>query len=247
MFSASDADLKQVTNPDEIGMGHGKMGWLVENPCQFWSSAADRNKGFIGDVLSDRLGSLERGTVLEIGSGSGQHVSHFASVLPKLTFLPTEYPGHPNPAAAGQELKKIITSITAYTSGAGNTNVDTAQYLDASKLSEWDAADGSLSAIIAVNIIHISPKSVMDGLLAGSGLKLAKGGWLFLYGPYAVDGKIEPESNVKFHSALLEKDSGFGLRDINEVEAGAAKHGMELQESLFVASSNNYVLCVRKM
>jgi hypothetical protein len=186
--------------------------------------------------------------VLEIGSGSGQHVSHFAAALPLLTIHPSENPGHPNPSAGAQELEKIMKSIAAYTVDVGNiTNVEPAQYLDASKLPSWDgASDGSLAAVIAVNIIHISPPEVFEGIMEGAGRKLANGGWLFLYGPYAVDGKIEPESNVKFHAMLQDKAEGFGLRDIVQVEAGAIKHGMELRDKIFVEASNNWVLCVRK-
>ena len=86
---------------DQPGMGHGKMGWLVSDPQVFWSSAAERNKAFIGETIADArfLSVFADGIVLEIGSGSGQHVSFLATILPHLHFLPTEYPGHPSPRA----------------------------------------------------------------------------------------------------------------------------------------------------
>jgi len=246
MALAAD-DVVQVANPDEIGMGHGKMGWRAAKPGQFFSGAAERNKAFIGEALSARLGGLGAGTVLEVGSGSGQHVVHFAARLPGLRLLPTEYPGHPNPAAEPQELGRILASIDGTVAESGLTNVAAAGFLDASALASWGGApDGSLSAVVCVNVVHISPPPVTDGLLAGASVKLQAGGFLFLYGPYARDGVIEPESNVKFDQALREKNPEFGLRDITVVRRRAAELGMQMVDELFAASSNNWLLCIRK-
>lgn len=69
-----------VINPDDPGMGHGKFGWVADDPARFYSVAAERNKVFIGDNLKRHLGGLTEGTVLEIGSGSGQHVAYVSTV-----------------------------------------------------------------------------------------------------------------------------------------------------------------------
>ena len=52
------------------------------------SPSADRNKGFIAEVLSQVL--PQSGLVLEIASGTGQHVVHFARAMPHLTWQPSE-------------------------------------------------------------------------------------------------------------------------------------------------------------
>jgi hypothetical protein len=59
------------------------------------SPAALRNRGPISDVLRDIL--PETGTVLEIASGSGEHIIHFAGLFPALDWQPSD----PSPAGAG--------------------------------------------------------------------------------------------------------------------------------------------------
>ena len=118
IFTASGTDYSsiKVDNPEEEGMAHGKMGWIGNI---FWSSAAERNRDCIGKALERHIGGScpdnndgsKNNLVLEIGSGSGQHIVHFATLLPHLQFQPTEYPGHPNPKAKTQQLDKILISI----------------------------------------------------------------------------------------------------------------------------------------
>src|SRR6186997_3049026 len=52
------------------------------------SPAAERNKGAILEVLARVL--PRRGLVLEIASGTGQHVVHFARALSDLTWQPSD-------------------------------------------------------------------------------------------------------------------------------------------------------------
>ena len=172
-------DEKTITNPDEKGMAHGRMGWLAESPGQFYSYAADGNKTMITNFMKERLGSLSEGTVLEVGSGSGQHVVEMATALPALTFQPTEYPGHPNPRADPQDIDRILGSIRASVAAASLANVKDAAFLDASALAsaatDAVAPPGSLAAIGCFNVVHISPIEVLNGLLAGASAKLRPG------------------------------------------------------------------------
>jgi len=95
--------------------------------------------------------------------------------------------------------------------------------------------------------VHISPETVLKGVVKGAGRKLAPDGRLFFYGAWGVDGMITPESNVKFDAMLRSKNADFGLRDISQLAALCAEEGsLELEERLFVEASNNYLLCVRK-
>lgn len=244
--SASSNEEIRVKNPDDKGMGHGSMGWLENDPRKFFSAPATRNVGGIQEVLRKYLADEPSGMVLEIGSGSGQHVAAFAKMLPQLQFLPTEYPGHPNPRADPQDAERIIESIRAYT--ADISNVLKPQLLDASALVESDIGQGSsLLAMIAINIIHISPPSVMEGIIAGAGAKLKVGGRVFFYGPFAVDGKIEGDGNIAFQAKLKELNPEFGLRDPSVVASFAANYGLKLVEDVYFSESNNHMFCFEKI
>ena len=102
--------------------------------------ATVRNRDFILDVLRDVLPMT--GVILEIASGSGEHVVHFARNLPSLVFQPSD----PEPDA--------LLSVAAWMKAAEVTNVRAPIVLDASR-SLWPIA--SADGIICINMVHISP------------------------------------------------------------------------------------------
>jgi len=224
-------------------MGHGSFGWRVDEPTKFYSAPADRNKVVILPTIVSRLADENDGLVLECGSGSGQHMAALAPQLPKLRFQPSEYEGHPNPRANRQDVDKIKGSIAAY---CGNIpNVLPPITLDATALATSTVAAG-LSAVIAINIIHVSPPVVMDGLISGAGTKLKPGGWLFFYGPFMRDGVITGEGNQKFQASLQALNPEYSLRDIAVIKAKGSSNGLELVEEVYHEASNNYLLCLQK-
>ena len=191
---SATADV-QVTNDGEPGMKHGMMGWRADAPDKFLSAPAERNKEFITDGIARILADAADGIVVEVGSGSGQHVALLALKLPKLQFQPTEYAGLPNPRAKPQDVDKILGSVAAYCSGM--PNVLTPLPLDGAALATSPIApDGGLRAIVCINVVHLSPLAVLDGVIAGASAKLCAGGWLFFYGPWARDGDFGSEGNV---------------------------------------------------
>lgn len=227
-------------------MAHGRMGWLEGDLTKFYSGAAARNAEGISAVLRRHLAGAPPGAlVLEVGSGSGQHVAHFAHLLPHLAFQPTEFPGHPNPLAEPQDEGRILRSIDAYTRGLGN--VRPAAPLDASALAASSLCeDGEAVCIVAINVAHISPPAVLGGLVAGAARKLRPGGCLVLYGPWAVDGAVAGEGNVRFDAMLRRKDPRFGLRDTAVLKALGVIFGLELSETVFFEASNNHALVLVK-
>jgi len=211
--------------------------------------SADRNKGPIAEVLGKHepfRSAQKSGTCLELASGTGQHVSFFADRFPHITFQPTEFAGGssgPEAAAYGQ-LKPVFASIEAWC--AGKANVRAPEPLDAGAAA-WPAPIESeqWSAIYACNVCHISPFSVTQGLLAGAGRLLREGGGLFIYGPFAVDGVLFPESNVAFDQRLKAQDPEWGIRDCTAIAALAATHSLILEERVAMPA-NNFVLVLRK-
>ncbi|HTN71126.1 MAG TPA: DUF938 domain-containing protein [Methylomirabilota bacterium] len=188
-------------------------------------SSADRNRGPILKVLERVL--PKTGLVLEIASGTGQHVVHFAQALSGLSWQPTDMD-----AACRR-------SISAWLATAELANVRQPLDLDVRAL-PWRVP--TLDAIVCLNLIHIAPWSVATALFAGAGLALRETGLLYLYGPYSVQGRHTAPSNAAFDSALRAQNSEWGLRDLEEVESLAKDQGFDLAETIEMPANNLSVL-----
>ena len=191
-------------------------------------SSADRNRGPILNVLERVL--PKTGLVLEIASGTGQHVVHFAQALRGLSWQPTDMD-----AACRR-------SISAWLATAELANVRQPLDLDVRAL-PWRVP--TLDAIVCLNLIHIAPWSVATALFAGAGLALRETGLLYLYGPYSVQGRHTSPSNAAFDSALRAENPEWGLRDLKEVESLAKDQGFDLAETIEMPA-NNFSVLLRK-
>ncbi|KAJ1458004.1 hypothetical protein M885DRAFT_437514, partial [Pelagophyceae sp. CCMP2097] len=181
--------------------------------------------------------------VLEIGSGTGQHVAHFAAAFPHCDFQPTEYGGGsagPESAAHGDELAQTLDSIAAYT--AALKNVAKPVVLDC-KSAEWP--EGAFDAICCCNVLHISPFEVSLGLIKGAGKHLVPGGHLYIYGPFLVCGEHTAPSNAAFDERLRSQNAEWGVRCSDALAAAALAHGLDLVERTQMPA-NNFVLHFRK-
>ena len=180
------------------------------------SSAAERNAGPILDVLR---GVLPRsGTVLEIASGTGQHVVRFAEARPDLAFRPTDL----DPA----NLPVIAERVRR----AGLANVRGPVALDVTER-PWPV--GRADAVLCINMVHISPWPATLALLDGAAAVLPAGAPLFLYGPYLREGVATAPGNVAFDADLRRRDGAWGLRDLGAVAGEAVARGFgppELRE-----------------
>ena len=185
------------------------------------SAAAERNKEPILGVLASVLPAS--GRVLEIASGTGQHVCHFAAALPNLRWLPTE----PDPAARDAMVSRIRD--------CGLTNIAAPVSLDVHE-PRWPI-DGELDAVVCINMIHISPWSSTLALFAGAARHLRPGGLLVTYGPYLENGSAAP-SNLEFDASLKRRDATWGLRDLDEVSRVAADAGFERREIVRMPANN---------
>lgn len=187
-----------------------------------WTSqAAERNKGPILEVLTRILPAS--GIVLEIASGTGQHVIHFAKGLPALTWQPSD------PDA---ELRR---SISRRAEEEQLENVRTPVDLDVSRL-PWPlhAAD----AILCINMIHVAPWSATAKLFDGAKALLAPGHVLYMYGPYRRAGRHTSPGNEKFDADLRAQDPEWGVRNLEEVAELGARAGFTLDETIEMPANN---------
>lgn len=198
--------------------------------------ASERNKGPILSVLQKYIRRDPDQVFLEISSGSGQHIAHFAPMFPQITFFPTEYETN------------LLESIGAY----ANEFVNIKQPLKVDITTDFRTwANGmfketSIDYIYNANMMHITPYECSLGLFNNAGKLLNDNGILFTYGPYAIDGKITPESNVNFDKMLKSQDERWGLRDINDLKKLAEKNNIKLI-AMFDMPANNKTLIWKKM
>ncbi len=183
--------------------------------------AAARNRQPILDVLRPRLPA--QGLVLEVASGSGEHVVHFAEALPDLVFQPSD----PSPEARA--------SIDDWVQMLALGNVRPALPLDAAG-NVWplERAD----AVLCCNMIHIAPWEAAVGLIAGAGHILPKDGMLYLYGPYRRGGRHTAPSNEAFDLDLRRRDAAWGVRDLEAVASLAEARGFGVPEIIDMPANN---------
>ena len=183
--------------------------------------ATARNRQPILDVLRPRLPA--QGIVLEIASGSGEHIVHFAEALPDLVFQPSD------PSAEAR------ASIGDWVQSEGLGNVRAALALDAA-LESWpiERAD----AVLCCNMIHIAPWEAAVGLIAGAAGVLADGGTLYLYGPYRREGRHTAPSNEAFDRDLRQRNQAWGVRDLEAVASLAAAEGFGPPEIIDMPANN---------
>lgn len=183
--------------------------------------ATARNRDPILDVLRTALPA--RGHVLEIASGTGEHVAHFAAALTDLTWQPSD------PDAGHRK------STDAWARRAGLANVSPALHVDV-RAESWpvDQAD----AILCINMIHIAPWEATIGLFRGAAALLASGQALILYGPYMFDGQHTAPSNERFDHSLRSRDPSWGVRDLSRVEQVASVHAFDLIDQVPMPANN---------
>ena len=188
--------------------------------------ATARNREVITDVLAPRL--EKAGRVLEVASGSGQHVAHMAPLYPRVTWQPSDLdPLH-------------RASISACTSEMGNVLPPLA--LDATAAA-WDV--DACDLVFCANMIHIAPWAACLGLFARTAEVLGPDGCFALYGPFMEDGRHNAESNAQFDASLKARDPDWGIRDLNVIKDLAAGHGLAF-ESRVAMPANNFTVFFRR-
>ena len=208
----------------------GKDGRPVEADGRLDAAAFHRNHAPIWAVLQRFLAG-KSGDVVEVGSGTGQHVVHFAKHTPGIIWWPSDLN------------ENHLKSIEAWRAHAALANIRSPLRIDLTDPA-WCPAmhDGNgpaeLLAVFCANVIHIAPWRVAEGLFAGAGRYLRGDGLLFFYGPFKREGKHTAMSNAVFDTSLREQDAEWGVRDIADVEKLAATAGLVLIETVPMPANN---------
>src|SRR5215475_1182135 len=215
----------------------GRDGGRVEPDGRLDAPAFHRNHEPISAVLEKHLAGRS-GDVVEVGSGTGQHVVHFARHMPDLTWWPSDLN------------QRHLKSIEAWRVHSGLPNIRSPLRIDLSDADwcpEMKGGQGpqDVAAVFCANVIHIAPWNVAEGLFAGAGRYLRSDGALFLYGPFKRDGKHTAMSNAVFDTSLREQDAEWGVRDVADVEKLADGVGLRLAET-HAMPANNMMLAFQR-
>jgi Protein of unknown function (DUF938) len=186
-----------------------------------FAPATQRNRDPIVSVLRDVLPPA--GQVVEIASGTGEHIVHFAAYFPNLTWQPTDF----DPAG--------VESIAAWAAESRLPNIAPPLLLDAAA-DAWPVQGAD--AIVCINMVHISPWEATEGLFAGAARLLPLGMPLYLYGPFLEAGVATAPSNESFDASLRLANADWGLRQVEDVANVARKAGFGLEARVEMPANN---------
>ena len=189
--------------------------------------ATARNSEPLAEVLAEEL--PDRGLVLEVASGSGEHAVFLARRFPALDWQPSDVD------------VEALASVDAWAAEAAGANLRPAIALDAAQ-ANWPIA--AADAVLCVNMVHISPWSAAVGLFTWAGRILTSGAPLVLYGPFIEPGRETAPSNLAFDQSLKQRNSEWGLRNTADLDALAADHGLR-RTARHTMPANNLVLVYR--
>jgi cyclopropane fatty-acyl-phospholipid synthase-like methyltransferase len=192
-----------------------------------FSEACERNKRPILDVIAPLLATAK--SLLEIGSGTGQHAVFFGETLPHLTWQTSD-------------CKENHDAINHWLDDAHLDNVIRPVALNVLQ-DPWPSA--SYNAVFSANTAHIMPWQAVEAMFAGVSRLLPDDGVFLLYGPFNYDGKFTSESNAQFNIWLKSQAPHQGIRDFEAVDQLARNGEMKLHQD-FAMPANNRILVWQK-
>lgn len=188
-----------------------------------------RNREAIASVLHDEL--PRSGVVLEVASGSGEHIVYFADLFANLDWQPSD------PDA------EALASILAYSAEFEGSNLRLPMVLNASAPDRWEMKGAD--AIVCINMVHISPWEATVGLFAGAAQLLGgKDMPVILYGPYFEQGVKPAPSNLEFDENLRSRNEQWGIRNVEDLDTLAQAKGLR-RTARHEMPANNLMLVYR--
>ena len=192
-----------------------------------FAAAAERNAAPLLEILRHEFADSR--SVLEIGSGTGQHAVTFAGQLPHLSWQPSD-------------VAENCPGIKAWISDSKLDNVLPPIELD---VRDNDAGDAQFDAAFSANTAHIMDLDAVQRMFGVLGKALEPGGLFCLYGPFCIDGQFNTPSNEAFDASLRQRDASMGIRDLEVLDLFAMINRMQ-RERLYAMPSNNYAVLWRK-
>jgi len=199
---------------------------------RLYAPATARNRDVLLEVFLAHL--PKTGTLVEVASGTGEHAAHIAAHMAPLHWQPSDI-----------EPEKL-ESINAWAQTSDADNILPARRLNVIEDTFHDLVlPAPLTAVSAINLIHIAPWSVAEALVQKAATTLAEDGTLLLYGPYKRGGDHTSPSNESFDQSLKSRDAEWGVRDLEAVSSLATGHGFSAP-TVIEMPANNLSLIFKK-
>lgn len=192
-----------------------------------YAPSAERNKQFILEALQQELNSDD--VVFEFGSGTGQHLSHFALHLPDIIWQPSD-------------LADKLVGMRQWIAESGCSNILPPLELD---LGRTPNPDITVSACYSANTLHIVSWPLVTQLFKRSASLLDSDGKLCIYGPYRFNGEHISEGNQQFDLQLRSSDPDSGIRDTSELDQLASKFGFAAARAISLPANNHLLVWER--
>ena len=189
--------------------------------------ASRRNRDAILDVIKTEFGDCH--SVLEIGSGTGQHAVYFAEAMPWLNWQ-------------ASDLADNHQGICSWITDSGLENIRQPILLD---VEHTDGVEGDYDGVFSANTAHIMSIQAVQCMFEVVGHLLSPGGVFCLYGPFNRAGEFTSESNQRFDQSLRNQSPTMGIRDLVDLETFAAEFAMR-RERLYAMPANNMLAVWRR-
>ena len=192
------------------------------------ADACYRNREPIFSVIEPLFRNCK--SVLEVGSGTGQHAVYFAARMPCLTWYTSDLAGSHE-------------GIKAWIKDSGLHNIRPPLELDV-KQECWPELE--IDGIFSANTLHIMHREEVERFIEGAGNLLPVQGKLVLYGPFNYRNRYTSESNARFDEWLKARDPLSGIRNFEDIDSMAMAAGMQFCQD-FDMPANNRILYWEKI
>lgn len=208
--------------PDSGPMTHSMPDGRLSAP------SAERNAAVIFERLAGYIPA--QGTVLELASGTGQHIASFAASAPDVIWQPSDLSDD------------RMASVEAWRAHAKVPNLRAAIQFDAS--GAWPQLP-DLGLAYVVNLFHLITHKDALGVIRGAAAALNAGGHFFIYGPFRTKGRFRSDGDAAFHASLSTQNAAIGYKDLEWMQAELALNGLALAE-VYEMPANNLAVVARK-
>ncbi|KRS12914.1 methyltransferase [Roseovarius atlanticus] len=210
--------------PPRISVAHKGAGARLHAP------AAERNADALLDLL--RAHAPASGTALEIASGTGQHVTHFATHLPGLTWQPSDI------------TDDRLASIAAWSTDAPKGAILPPLRLDATQAG-WSGTHKGFALVLLVNLLHLIPTDAARTLIAEAAQALAPDGRFIVYGPFLRDGKATSDGDARFDAAIRADHPEAGYKNDADMVRWSGESGLDVIARIEMPANNLALVMVR--